>query len=151
MLFRLDNMYAIYYNKSRTYYMEGTIMGKRRFRLWGAAIMAAMAALIGWSIATGNAFVPVPTVLGGAVLLYLLRRQVSEVVADERNYRVSEKASRLAIQVFALVTAISGIALTAVSSSDSSPFRAVGLTLAFCACGLLVLYVVSYAYHSRRS
>ena len=126
-------------------------MSKRRFRLCGAAIIVTMAALIGWSIAIGNAVVPIPAVLGGAVLLYLLRRQVSEVMEDERNYRLSEKASRFAIQVFALVTAISGITLTAVSTSDSPPFRQVGLTLAFCACGLLILYLISYAYHSRKS
>ena len=126
-------------------------MSKRRFRLCGAAIIVTMVALIGWAIAIGNAVVPIPTVLGGTVLLYLLRRQVSEVMEDERNYRLSEKASRFAIQVFALVTAISGITLTAVSTSDSPPFRQVGLTLAFCACGLLILYLISYAYHSSRS
>ena len=126
-------------------------MSMKWFRLYGAAIIVAMAALIGWSIATGNAVVPVPVVIGGAVLLYLLRRQVSDVIADERNYRVSEKASRFAIQVFALVTAISGITLTAVSTNDSTPFRDVGLTLAFCACALLTLYMISYAYHSRKS
>jgi len=126
-------------------------MSMRWFRLCGAAIIVTMSALIGWSIVTGNAVVLIPAALGGAVLLYLLRRQVSEVIADERNYRVSEKASRFAIQVFALVTAISGITVTAVSTSDSPPFRQVGLTLAFCACGLLILYLISYAYHSRKS
>ena len=127
------------------------MMSRKWFRICGAAITVAMAALIGWSIATENAVVPIPTVLGGVVLLYLLRRRVKDVVQDERNYRISEKASRFAIQVFALVTAISGVTLTAVSADDSSLFREVGLTLAFCACGLLVLYLISYAYHSRKS
>ena len=126
-------------------------MSRRWFRLCGAAIIVTIVALIGWSIATGNAIVPIPAVIGGAVLLYLLRRQVSEVIEDERSYRVSEKASRFAIQVFAVVTAISGITLTAARTSDSSPFREVGLTLAFCACGLLILYLISYAYHDRKS
>jgi uncharacterized membrane protein len=126
-------------------------MSRRRFRLCSAAIFAVTGALIGWAIATGNGIVPAPAVIGGAVLLYLLRRQIHDVVQDERNYRVSEKASRVAIQVFALITAISGVTLTAASTGDSSPFREVGLTLAFCACGLLVLYLVSYAYLDRRS
>jgi len=126
-------------------------MSRRRFRLCGAAVVAVVGALMGWSIATGNGVVPVPAVIGGVVVLYLLRRQVHGVAQDERNYRVSEKASRLAIQVFALVTAISGVTLTAASTSDPSPFREVGLTLAFCACGLLILYLVSYAYHARRN
>jgi uncharacterized membrane protein len=131
--------------------MEVPMMSRRWFRICGAAITVAMIALIGWSIATENAVVPIPTVLGGIVLLYLLRRQVKDVVEDERNYRISEKASRSAIQVFALIAAITGITLTAVSTEDSSLSREVGLTLAFCACGLLVLYMISYAYHSRKS
>jgi putative transcriptional regulator len=110
-----------------------------------------MVALIGWSIAIGNAVVPIPAAIGGAVLLYLLRRQVSDVIEDERNYRISEKASRFAIQVFAIITAITGITLTAVSTDNHSPFREVGLTLAFCACGLLILYMISYTYHNRKS
>ena len=126
-------------------------MGRRSFRLCGAAIVLTMVALIGWSIATGNAVVPIPAAIGGAVLLYLVRKQVRDVIEDERNYRLSEKASRFAIQVFALVTAIAGIGLTAVSTGDSPPFREVGLTLAFCACGLLILYLISYAYHSTKS
>lgn len=126
-------------------------MSRRWYRLCGAAIIVIVAALVGWSIATGNAVVPIPAVLGGGVLLYLLKRQVSDVVEDERNYRVSEKASRFSIRVFVLVTATGGMALTATSTNDSPSLRAVGLTLAFCACSLLILYLISYAYHRRRS
>lgn len=126
-------------------------MSSRWFRLCGAVIIVTMVALIGWSITTGNAVVPIPAAIGGAVLLYLLRKQVKYVVEDERNYRISEKAARFAIQVFALITAITGITLTAVSTGDSPPFRVIGLTLAFCACGLLILYLISYAYHIRKS
>jgi uncharacterized membrane protein len=125
-------------------------MTRRWFRLLGAVITLAVVALISWSVATENAVVPIPAVIVGLVLLYLLRRQVSEVVEDERNYKISEKASRFTIQVFALVAAISGITLIAVSTNDSTILREVGLTLAFCACSILILYLISYAYHSRK-
>ncbi len=127
------------------------MMSRRWFRICSAAITVAVVALFGWSIVTENTVVAIPAVLGGVVLLYLLRRQARDVVQDERNYRISEKASRFAIQVFAGVTAISGVTLAAVSADDSSHYREVGLTLAFCACGLLVLYLISYAYYSRKS
>ena len=125
-------------------------MSRRWFRLLVAVITLTVVVLIGWSIATENAVVPIPAVIVGLVLLYLLRRQVREVVEDERNYRISEKASRFAIQVFALVAAISGVTLIAVSTNDSALLREVGLTLAFCSCGILILYLISYAYHSRK-
>jgi len=125
-------------------------MSRRWFRLLVAVITLTVVVLIGWSIATENAVVPIPAVIVCLVLLYLLRRQVREVVEDERNYRISEKASRFAIQVFALVATISGVTLIAVSTNDSTLLREVGLTLAFCACGILILYLISYAYHSRK-
>ena len=117
----------------------------------GAAIMVIVVALIGWSITAGNAVVPAPAAIGGALLLYLCRRQVKGVVQDERNYRISEKASRFAIQVFAFVTAVAGTTLIAMGKDDSSSTGDVGLALAFSACGLLILYAASYAYWSGRS
>jgi uncharacterized membrane protein len=126
-------------------------MSRRWFRLLGAVITLTVVALIGWSIATENAVVPIPAAIIGLMLLYLLRRQVRDVVEDERNYKISEKASRFAMQVFAVVAAISGVTLTALSTNDSTPpLREVGLTLAFCACGLSILYLIAYAYHSRK-
>ena len=126
-------------------------MSRRGFRLCGAAIMVIVVALIGWSITAANAVVPAPAAIGGALLLYLCRRQVKGVVADERNYRISDKASRFAVQAFAFVTAVAGTTLIAMGKDDSSSIGDVGLTLAFSACGLLILYVASYAYCSRRS
>jgi uncharacterized membrane protein len=131
--------------------MEASVMSRRQFRICGAAVMVAVVALIGWSMATGNALVPIPVAIGGAALLYLLRRQVKGVVEDERNYRLSEKASRLTIQVFAFLAAITGTTLIALTENDCSHLREVGLTLAFSACALLVLYMISYAYHSRKT
>lgn len=131
--------------------MEVAIMSKKWFRFCSAAIVMTMLALIGWSIAIGNAVIPIPVAIGGAGLLYLCRRLVKGVVEDERVYRISEKASRFAVQVFAFAAAIAGTTLIALSTDDSSTFREVGFTLAFSACVLLMLYLISYAYHSKKS
>ena len=126
-------------------------MSKRWFRVCGAAIIAAMVGLIGWSIAIGNALIPIPTAIGGAGLLYLCRRLTKGVVEDERNYRVSEKAARFTMQVFAFAAAIAGTTLIALSGDDSSLSKEIGYTLAFSACALLILYLVAYTYLNKRS
>lgn len=126
-------------------------MSTKRYRLFGAAIIVIVLALVAWSLVTGNAVAAIHDVIGGGLLLYLLKRLVGDTMEDERDYRVSERASRFSIRVFVLATAIAGVALTVTSTSESTPFRTVGLTLAFCACGLLILYLASYAYHNRRS
>ncbi|MCX5998042.1 MAG: DUF2178 domain-containing protein [Chloroflexi bacterium] len=126
-------------------------MSRRVFLVCGAAIVTALVALVGWAVAAGNSVVPVPGVVAGALLLYLLRRRVRGVTHDERNYRIGEKASRFTVRVFAFVAAIVGTTLVAADAGDSSSMETVGLTLAFSACALLILYAVSYAYLSRRS
>ncbi len=151
LLLILDNMFDIFYNNSSRFYMEVAIMSKKWFRFCGAAIVITALALIGWSIAIGNAVIPIPVALAGVGLLYLCRRLVKGVVEDERAYRISEKASRFALQVFAFAAAIVGTTLIALSTDDSSAFREVGFTLAFSACALLMLYLVSYAYHNKKS
>ncbi len=117
----------------------------------GAVIVVTMGALIGWSVAIGNAVIPIPVAIGGAGLLYLCRRQLREVVEDERNYRISEKASRSTIQIAAFLMAIIGTVLAALNLGGTSPFKEVGLTLVFSACALLIIYLTFYSYYSRKS
>jgi len=110
-----------------------------------------MGALVGWSVAIGNAVIPIPATIGGAGLLYLLRKRLREVVEDERNYRISEKASRSTIQISAFLMAITGAVLIALHINGASPLKEVGLTLAFSGCALLIIYLTFYSYYSRNS
>ena len=126
-------------------------MDIKRFRLLGIVVIVDMMALVGWSIATENHLIVIPVFIGGVILLRLLRRQVRDIVEDERSYRIGEKASRFTIQVFALLTAIAGIILVALSGSHCSYTKEIGLTLAFSACVLLILYMISYSYYNRKS
>ena len=126
-------------------------MNKRWFRVCGLIITMTMGALIGWSVAIGNAVIPIPAAIGGAGLLYVLRKRLKEVVEDERNYRISEKASRSTVQISAFLMAITGAVLIALNISGASPFREVGLTLAFSGCALLIIYLTFYSYYSRKN
>lgn len=126
-------------------------MSRKWFRVYGFIITMAVGALIGWSVAIGNAVIPIPAAIGGAGLLYLLRKQLKEVIEDERNYRISEKASRTTIQISAFLMGIIGAVLIALNIGGTSPFKEVGLTLAFSACALLLLYLTFYSYYSRKS
>ena len=126
-------------------------MSRRWFRVCVAIIIITMGALIGWSVAVGNEVIPVPVALGGTGLIYLCKRRLREVVEDERNYRISEKASRSTIQISAFSMAIIGTVLVALNINSPSPFKEVGLTLVFSGCALLIIYTAFYSYYSRKS
>jgi uncharacterized membrane protein len=129
--------------------MEDAIMSLKWYRLITAAIATGLGAIIGWAILAGNTIVPIPAAIVAVVLLYLLRRKVNDVVADERNYKIDGKASSLTIKVSTLVIALIGVVLTA-ASTDHPQLKDVGFTLSYCACGLLILYIALYAYYSRK-
>ena len=121
-------------------------MNRKEYALYTAAVAAVMGAIIGYSAATGNVLLLFLGFAAGIVMLYLGRRRVTEVIEDERIYRISEKASRNTIQVFGIAIALFGATLIALRASMQ-----IALTLAYSAIALVLLYMVFYAYYSRRA
>lgn len=125
-------------------------MSKKTFRICGGVIVAAMSAAVGWSVAIGNAIVPIVAVAVGVGLLHLCRRRVKEVMEDERLHKINEKASRLTFRISTITMAVTSAVLIALSHSVSADFRLVGLTLAYTVCALVVLHLVLYTYYGQK-
>lgn len=105
-------------------------------------VIAIVALIVGYTVATGNALAALIAVIGGIFLLSLAKRRVNEVFEDERIHRVSERASRKTLQVFGAGIALIGVLLI------SYGFE-VGYALAFSACALAILYLTFYAILSK--
>ena len=125
-------------------------MDRRRFKYYQAAIGAFVSALVGWSVITGNLLLPIFAIIVGMALDHLCRRRVTEVVEDEMILRVSERASRRALQVFVAVSGLVGMLLVAFRGTEYAGLAQVGYTLAFSACALLMLYILFYGYYNRK-
>ncbi len=113
-------------------------------------VLIIMVGLISWAIVSGNAWIPIPVILAALVIMLLLRRRVQEVVVDERVYSIAEKASLVAFRVFGIAAAVIGVTLVALGWQSSSDLYKIGLTLAYSACGLLVIYYIAYIYYNRK-
>lgn len=125
-------------------------MKMNTLRFFRALIVIIMGALIGWSVAIGNAIIPIPVVIVGLLLLYLLRKRVKEVIEDERMHKINEKASKVALQVFGIAIALTGAILIALSQGGLSDFRQAGFTLAYSVCFLLMIHLALYSYYARK-
>ena len=125
-------------------------MSRKMFKLCGIIITMAVGGLIGWAITTGNALIPIPAVIAGAVILYLFKKGVKEVVEDERIYSIADKASRRTIQIFGVLIAAAGATLIAIGRGGSPDLEQAGFALAYSACALLVLYFILYTYYSMK-
>ncbi|MDD3007155.1 MAG: DUF2178 domain-containing protein [Candidatus Pacebacteria bacterium] len=84
-----------------------------------------------------------------ASLIHLyLRRQVKEILADERDYAIGGKAALWAIQIYSWTAVIAMFMFY--SFRDLNPaYEPIGLTLAFSTCILMLTYAVMFRYYNR--
>jgi len=127
-------------------------MNRTQFARCGSLIGGAIGAAVGFGVATGNYLLIIVAVVLGVVAEYVCKRCVSEIVEDELVYRLSERAALRAFQAFALTAGLGGALLVAFGNQlpGLGQLRPVGMTLAFSACSLLLLYLVFYSYYARK-
>ena len=113
-------------------------------------IAVVLALVVGWSIITGNFFVPIIAVLLAIGLSYLLRRRTKEVTKDERTALLYERAAGATIRFGVPLVAVVGIILFALRERLSPEMGVAGYVLAYVACGLLIVHSSFYSYYSRK-
>ncbi len=125
-------------------------MSYKTYRFWKLLVVIIIAILVGWAVPAGNAFIPIPAAVAGMVVLLIIRRGVREVVVDERTYDIANRASRAAFQIVTLAMVLIGATLVALGYGKYPEVEPVGFTLIYSATGLLIVYLVSYAYFNRK-
>jgi len=111
---------------------------------WVLALI--LGALMAMSITLKIYLIAVFSVLIAILLMLVLKHQVKEVLADERDYEISGKAAKWTMNIYCAFAVI--LAFTFLIARDFSPnFVLVGTTLAYSACALLLLYSLIFKYH----
>lgn len=112
----------------------------------GAVIILAM--VFSQSIVYKNFFIPVALLVVGSLVLLYLRKQVKEVIVDERDKVSGGKAAILAIQIYAWMAVIAMFLLY--SLADLNPYyNSIAMTLAFSTTILMLLYSVIFNYYNK--
>jgi len=83
------------------------------------AVSVLVAAMIGWSVAAGNLLVPVIAIPLGTIVILACRRNVQEVICDERLNKVQSKAALRTLEVIVMAGAIVAVILYSFMISDS--------------------------------
>jgi len=124
-------------------------VSEKAFKFCRVAITLSVAALLGWSVVIGQAMPGLIAVLVGLALLYFCRSRSRTTLEDERNYRISEKASRMTLRLFGVIAGITGVVLMILGRSGHGELGQIGFILGYSVCALLVLYLIFYGYYSR--
>ncbi len=125
-------------------------MKLRTFKMWRTVIVFIVAIIVGWSVAQGNALVPVPTVIASVIILLLFKRGVKEVIIDERIFSIANKAAMLAFRIFAIIAATVGGTLIAMSRETAPGLDQAGFTLAYSSAAMVLIYYIGYFYYSKK-
>lgn len=121
-------------------------MNRKQFAICVALISSFVGVMAVYGASTGN-ILPVLIAFGiGLFLSAIIKRKVTEILEDERIYKISEKASRRTLQILSIGMATTGAGLIILDK-----YPEVGYTLAFSACILILLYMIFYGYYSRKN
>ena len=126
-------------------------MGAKTYGTLMRVIAVALAALIAVSVALElPLYVPVLGIMVALVVASALRRLVSEIMTDERDRRIDEKATSLSYRIYTVLAA--AVALTALTLRSSLPSWAgiAGESLAYSLCGLMLVHLASRRYYGNR-
>lgn len=125
-------------------------MERKKFNLYKLVITFGVGFLVGLSAINGELTIAIVAVVIGMILLYLLKNRVTQVIEDERIYRISDKASRRTIQVVGIITALLGLTIIGLSKSGYLELAEVGFSLAYFATALLMVYMLFYGYYAKK-
>ncbi|MFA5075957.1 MAG: DUF2178 domain-containing protein [Patescibacteria group bacterium] len=118
-------------------------MTKKKFKIIQVSLTMTLAIIIGQSIIRGDYILPIICFVAAVSLIYVLKKRVTEVLADERDLQVAGQAARVAIAVYSLLLAL--VSIVAIALSKTHPELLVpGYFASYSVCVLLILNVVLY-------
>lgn len=94
-----------------------------------------------------NFFLPVILLALSSLLLIYLRKQVKEVIADERDYEIARRAAFIAMQVYSWIAVVLMFLFYALPDTSYQP---IAMTLAISVCGLMLLQSFIFRFLNRK-
>lgn len=127
-------------------------MTLKQYNIYRVIIGVILAMSVSMSIVLKNYYLPIVLVVIGRAVMYYLRKQLktTEVIADERDYKLAGDAARYTITVYGLIGTFGIFILMALSGGKEDFIYILSQYLAFSICFLFLLNVVLFKYLSRK-
>lgn len=96
-------------------------------------------AIFSFSIVANNFLIPIISLVAAIGLIYMMKKNVKEVLEDERDYEIANKAARYALGIYSYMIMIVILALF-VGRAKNPAFEMIASILAYSVCSLIILY-----------
>lgn len=125
-------------------------MSKRLFSILRIVTAAVVALVVAFSVNYGNWYLPVIFIVAAWIFMYALSKNVKEIIADERDYRIAGRAAGWAMRIYIMVSVIAGLVLY-IAEKENEVLFAIGNVFLYSSCFLMIVYTVLYKVYERRS
>ena len=127
-------------------------MSAKGFRISTGVLAVILGGVLGWSIIAGSAiWVPALAILLAILVKIFMRRKTIDTLTDERQTMLGNKAGVITYRILTVATALAGFVFIWFQDSLPDDFAIIGVTLAFTACAMMIVYMASYAFLNSRS
>jgi len=123
-------------------------MTLKKYQQIKLAITVIIAIIFSQSFVYQNYIIPLVTLIVASLVLIWLRRQVKEVIADERDYATAGKSASLAIQIYSWIAVVTMFILY--TFKNLNPFyEPIAMTLAYSTCLLMFVYSLLFKFQNK--
>ena len=112
------------------------------------AITVIVAVIFSQAILYQNYLILLATLVVASLVLIYLRRQIKEVIADERDYALAGKSASWAIQIYSWIAVVAMFILYAFKHLNPA-YEPIAMTLAYSTCLLMVIYSFIYKFQNK--
>ncbi|MFC1638979.1 DUF2178 domain-containing protein [Patescibacteria group bacterium] len=126
-------------------------MSDKQYRIARLVIVALVATVVGLGVTSNNFLVAIAGVLGGMLLMYVVRMHYGKVIVDERIDLLSGRAARASYAVTTMTLVVLALFFIVSGSQQSQPFiEGLGTAFAFVALLAVALYSLSFHHYNRK-
>ena len=125
-------------------------MKKEKYNQIRAIIVTGIGIIVAYGAARQSWLLPAIAVLGGIIALYVSRKQLSDVVHDERTAIIQQKASSRTLGYITALTGLTGILLVELSYRGFTEYRLVGHAFTYQAFIILAIQGLFTWYYQRQ-
>jgi len=126
-------------------------MTKKSFSIYRLIAVIIVAIVVSISINYGNWYLSLAAIVASWIFLYALRRNVKEIMADERDYITAGKASLWTMRVYLGISVVVGLILYTVGGDDKGGILfGTATTLLYSDSFLMLVYAVLFKINERK-
>lgn len=123
-------------------------MTLKKYKYLRIIIVIALAIIFSQAYAYQNYYLATGILVTASLAMYLMRKKVKDVLADERDYEYGGKAALLAMQVYCWIGVVAMFILKSMAHFNPV-YDVIASTLAFSVCIFMLLYSFIYYVKSK--